>query len=330
MAYKAFVRVFGIGLFGFSSLFATSSAWAWGQIGHRTVAEVADHYLLPEVKIEISKILQGQSMESVANWPDQIRSDPAWKHTASYHFQDIPDGQSLMDLISSQTPEEQRKGGVVEAILQGEQDFLSTNNPTDQNNDLRFIIHFIGDIHQPLHAGRPEDLGGNQIPIRWNGLRTNLHAVWDSVMIEDGHKDIFAGNAKKEEIPYASFLLKKYGGEQVDQSTLNDVGAWVAEDQVPRQDIYGYKNLPADQYTAKFLSVADHRIYLAGVRLANFLNEMILKKQTPQQRLDLAAAIERITGPLAQLISLRQDNGSGQAGNYWSSSHISLAPSYQN
>jgi hypothetical protein len=213
----------------------------------------------------------------------------------------------LIDNIRSLSPDEQKKGGVVEAILQGEQDFLSSNNPTEQMNDIKFIVHFIGDIHQPLHAGRPEDLGGNKIPVRWNGLQTNLHAVWDSVMIEDGHRDIFQGSAKKEEIPYTEFLLEQYGNEAVDQSSLNDVNAWIEEDQAPRAEIYDSKNLSADKYSAKFLSTADHRIYLAGVRLANFLNQMIMKKQVPEQRLDLSAAIERITGPLAQIISLRQD-----------------------
>lgn len=323
MAYKAMVRVFGICLLGFSSLFATSSAWAWGQIGHRTVGQVADNYLLPEVKIELAKLMDRQSLASVANWADTIKSDPAWKHTSSYHFQDIPDGQSLLQNIQSQSPEDQKKGGVVEAILQGEQDFLSSNNQTDQVNDLKFLVHFIGDVHQPLHAGRPEDLGGNQIPIKWNGLRTNLHAVWDSVMIEDGHHDIFAGNAKTEEVPYAQFLLKKYGGESVDQSTVNDVNAWVAEDQEPRAGIYDDKNLSASQYTSKYLEVADHRIYLAGVRLANFLNQMIMKKQAPEQRLELAAAIERITGPLTQIISLN-----AASGNTYSAR--SLRPSFQN
>lgn len=326
MMSKAFVRVLCLGFVGLSS-FVSGQAWGWGQIGHRTVGQVADHYLLPEVKIELSKILQRQSLANVANWADQIKSDAAWKHTSSYHFQDIPDGQSLIDNIRSQDHADQQKGGVVEAILQGETDFLSNDNPSDQQNDVKFLVHFIGDVHQPLHAGRPEDLGGNKIPIRWNGFQTNLHAVWDSMMIEDGHKDIFNGYSKTEEVPYAQFLIQKYGNESVDQSTVNDVNAWVAEDMVPREDLYDSKNLPADQYMAKFLETADHRIYLAGVRLANFLNQMIMKKAPAQERMNLTTAIEQLTGPLKNIIVLRQDGNASSNGTY---SNIRLAPSYEN
>jgi hypothetical protein len=307
MMSKAIGRVLCVGFVGLSSLISIQ-AFGWGRIGHSTVGQVADHYLLPEVKIELSKILNGQSLASVANWPDQIKSDPAWKHTSSYHFQDLPDGESFMDNLKTLSHEDQMKGGVVEGILQGEQDYLSNSNPTDQQNDVKFIVHFIGDIHQPLHAGRPDDLGGNKIPLRWNGFQTNLHAVWDSMMIQDGHKDLFADAPKKEEVPYAEFLIKKYGGEAVDQAALNDVDAWVEEDRVPRVAIYADKNLPADKYSQEFLETADHRIYLAGIRLANFLNEMILKKATPAVRMDLSAAIEQLTGPMKQFIVLRKDN----------------------
>jgi len=306
MLSKASLRVFLVGFFGLSSLLVSGQAWGWGSIGHRTVGQVADHYLLPEVKIELSKMLNNQSLASVANWADTIKSDPAWQGTKSYHFQDLPDGQSFMDNLRTQSQADQQKGGVVEAILQGEQDYLSNSNPTDLQNDLKFLVHFIGDIHQPLHAGRPEDLGGNKIPIRWNGFQTNLHAVWDSMMIESGHKDLFANSPKQEEIPYAQFLIQQYGNEAIDQASLADVDAWVEEDRVPRAAIYGDKNLPADQYTAEFLSTADHRIYLAGVRLANFLNQMVLKKETPPVRMSLISAIEQITGPMKQFIVLRQ------------------------
>jgi hypothetical protein len=313
MASKAVsLRIFLVGFFGLSSLLTCGSAWGWGQIGHRTVGQVADHYLLPETKIELSKILQGQTLAQVATWADMIKSDPAWKHTSSYHFQDLPDGQDFLTNLRSQDQAEMEKGGIVEAILQAERDYLHNDNPSDQQIDVKFLIHFVGDIHQPLHAGRPEDLGGNKIPIRWNGFQTNLHAVWDSIMIQDGHRDLFNGAGKKEEVPYANYLIETYGNEPVDQASLNDVNAWLAEDLSFRERLYGDKNLPAKQYSAEFLNVVDHRVYLGGVRLANFLNQMILKRTTPSVRMNLAAAVEQLTGPLDHFIILRRDENSNR------------------
>jgi hypothetical protein len=300
------------------ALLAPAQGWAWGVTGHRTVAEIASSLIQPATKKRINTLLSGQSMISVATWADAIRTKPEWAETAWYHFEKIDDGKSYLENLKGLPHDQQDLGGVVMAILQAEKVFISPS-VTDQEkaNALKFIIHFVGDIHQPLHTGRPEDKGGNKIPRVWDGVNTNLHAIWDSLIIEKGHQDIFsiAPKANQEDI-YGPYLTNKFKDTKLTVRQLTDVNVWVDECLQMRPDAYTYMDEDAAHYSERFIDTVDSRIYLAGVRLAAMLNQMVMQEQPPTARVQFVGAIEKVVGALSEIISFqpRPLEGGGEPG----------------
>ena len=160
-----------------AALVTPSSAFAWGKTGHRVVAAIADTQLSGLARAHIREILgPGETLDDAANWPDEMRSDPAifWQRTASpWHY------VTLNGITYDHAPPE---GDALEAlnhfraVLQDPKASLA-----DKQMALRFVIHIVGDLHQPLHVGKCCDKGGNNVKVTWFGKPTNLHAVWDFV-----------------------------------------------------------------------------------------------------------------------------------------------------
>jgi hypothetical protein len=207
------------------------------------------------------------------------------------------------------TTDERAHGGTIEALLEAEKVFLSdTSTETQKSYAIKFIIHFIGDIHQPLHTGRPEDQGGNKVPKKWHGNQTNLHAVWDSYLISEAYQknlwDYDNNDKTISEEDYADYLLEKFDG--VSFPVLNgDFEAWLRESMSYRDAAYRYKDETEKEYTRRFIGVVDSRIYKAGVRLAATLKMLLNGVGPTDAQMNLRRAIERITGPLKNIIFLR-------------------------
>lgn len=166
------------------ALLSTPGAHAWGALGHATVAQIATHYLHPSTKAYVSSLLgPGVTMASVASWADAYRATPAGHFSAPYHYidaEDHPPASCSVDLLRDCGP----AGCVVSAIANYTTRALSPSLPlAEKKQALEFLIHFIGDVTQPLHD-EAEALGGNDIPVTWNGAPTNLHACWDTQMVE--------------------------------------------------------------------------------------------------------------------------------------------------
>ncbi len=153
-----------------------SPALAWGKTGHRVVAAIAQTQLSGLAWAHIREILgPGENLVDAANWPDEMRSDPAkyWqKTTPPWHY------VTLNGIIYDQAPPE---GDALEAldhfrkVLQDPSASLA-----DKQTALRFVVHIVGDLHQPLHVGKCCDRGGNEVKVTYFGKPTNLHSVWDT------------------------------------------------------------------------------------------------------------------------------------------------------
>lgn len=288
--------------------FFVEPALAWGPVGHKTITTIAEQMLLPKTKQRLDEVLQGKTITEVTLWADTIRQSAQWGFTGPFHYEGVSEGQDYLGSLKALTTNEQKKGGVVVAILECERTFLDPNSNAQEREDaLKFLVHFIGDVHQPLHSGRPEDRGGNDIKLTWNQQSTNLHAVWDTQIMTVGHPSIVnSGSASvAPEVAYAKFLRSQFANLQVEQAKLDDLNAWIDESLVVLPSAYKYKNETPNKYTARFVDTLDLRVYLAGLRMANFLNEMVEKESTPKARLDLRSAIENITGAISSYISIR-------------------------
>ncbi|KAG8923158.1 hypothetical protein FRC01_013141, partial [Tulasnella sp. 417] len=155
-----------------TALGLASTAHAWGQLGHKTVANVALQFLQPGVRDTLDAILASDGHNKLAK--------PSIVDVASW-----ADGQSPFQYHVDMTRDCQGPGGcVVTAIANYTNQLIyPSRNVHETAQALMFVVHFFGDITQPLHTGFLAR-GGNKIMIKWHGARKRLHGVWDTNMID--------------------------------------------------------------------------------------------------------------------------------------------------
>jgi hypothetical protein len=223
---------------------------AWGPTGHRVVAEIAQRHLTRVAREHVTRILSGYSLAEVANWPDELRSDPRFDKYKRLHFATVPDG-----VKSYRDAKKDPCGDVVAAIdalsaflRSGSRDDLfavkaltdkpdgdskaacnpQETDPITQDTALRLLVHFMGDLHQPLHVGGA-DLGGNLVAVSWlNRWQSNLHSIWDDEMVDFERLDY---------LEYARFL-DHASATEVARWQAGDTAAWADEDVAMRPELY--------------------------------------------------------------------------------------------
>ena len=240
----------------------THAAWGWGSQGHKIVAQVAENNLTAKAKQAVSLVLNGQTLAEVANWADSIKADSSWAHTKPWHFVDIPDGHDYS------TAEHSHEGDIVTAISEMIAVIKNTRaTAVEKENALKFIVHFVGDIHQPLHVGRPEDRGGNSTRVKFEGKSTNLHAVWDSAFIK---KSPLTYEEYADSLEQKFFVLAAYDLPEISFSKI------IQECMVARTDIYnfGADNILSNAYYKKNLAMMNAQLLMGGKRLAEILNKV--------------------------------------------------------
>ncbi|MGB6451616.1 MAG: S1/P1 nuclease [Steroidobacteraceae bacterium] len=179
---------------GLGALLLTSgsSAWAWGTQGHRTIGAIADRLLSPRAHAAVDSLLQGDldrsgershrtTLEEVSTWADEIRGTPAAHST--WHYDDIPVcGKARR---AEYCPNGQCNTTQLKRMLTIVSDTRATHQ--ERNEALKWVVHLVGDIHQPLHAADNDDRGGNDVAVVLAGVRTrrrmDLHGVWDNQLV---------------------------------------------------------------------------------------------------------------------------------------------------
>jgi nuclease S1 len=240
-----------------------SPAGAWGQTGHRVTGAIAEQYLSGVARANVRLLLGTESLAQAATWPDDMRSDPAefWQRIAApFHYVTVPPGST--HAATGAPPE----GDAVTALERFAQVLRDPKaSVEDKRLALRFSIHIIGDLHQPLHAGRPGDRGGNNVKVTLFNQPTNLHSVWDSGLID-------ARQLSHSEL--AGWLAGAITPEQVIAWSNADPEIWIAESVALRETVY-----PADPklsylYAYQHGAEIDGRLSRAGVRIAAYLNSI--------------------------------------------------------
>jgi len=273
------------------------SAQAWGPTGHRVVAEIAQRHLTPIAQARVSGILGGRTLADVANWPDELRSDPRFDKYKPLHFATVPNG-----VASYRDAQKAPCGDIVVAIdaliaflRTGSREALFSvkalsdksdgtdkgacnpreTDPITPDTALRFLVHLMGDLHQPLHIGGT-DLGGNTVSINWmDRWKTNLHSTWDDEMVDFERLDY---------TEYARFL---------DRASDADAARWLTGDTISyadeavamRSKLYVFPDDPSPAPTGKdavhkvsYRYTGEHRdrmreqLLKGGMRLARVLN----------------------------------------------------------
>jgi hypothetical protein len=242
--------------------------FGWGVTGHRVVAEVAQKHLSKKAAKAMEEIIGKEKLAYWANWPDFIKSDTThhWDAASKWHYVDLP---GYIGRQEFEKELQQLKGenlftqiNALSAVLKD-----NTKPVNDRRDALAFIIHLIGDLHQPLHVGRDEDQGGNKITVYWFEKKTNLHAVWDASLID------FQQYSYTE---YASFIDTRYNGEldTVKSGSLTD---WFYESHLLSDKIYAQSPNEAKLsylYNYIFQDDLNKQLFKGGIRLAKVLNDI--------------------------------------------------------
>ena len=234
--------------------------FAWGPTGHRVTGFIAAKYLNKKAKRELDRILNGQSLAMASTWMDEIRSDSTYDYTSDWHWVTVPDGEKYEQTIKN------KNGDVIEAIDRIIKDLKSHRlSAKHEAEAVRFLIHLIGDIHQPLHVGNGGDRGGNNVKVMWFRVDSNLHRVWDADMIDDT-KLSYTELGESLDVPTEAQL------QQWKNSSVKD---WAQESMDLRKKVYDFKGDKFGyEYSYKNFHVVRARLLQAGIRIANVLNEI--------------------------------------------------------
>lgn len=246
---------------GWLALLAAPAAWPYGPEGHLIAGRAAEPMLCKQAAAEIERLGDGEDLGELGLWADRIRSDPGYADAAPWHYMNIADGESLLAF------EHPPQGDVLWAIEHfsarlGEQDL----DREARGEALRFLVHFVVDLHQPMHVGREEDRGGNEIELLFRGERTNLHRFWDSGAI---------ALADETMAEYAARVGRLAAAIEVE--TNLDPVVWAQESLDLRPRVYDFgaagRELPP-RYEDFAALVSRERLALSARRLAGLLNRI--------------------------------------------------------
>jgi hypothetical protein len=238
----------------------------WGANGHRIIARVATERLSRKALDEVASLLDGQTLAAVSTWADSIRSGRP--ETYNWHFVDIP--------VTDTTYDEARwcaKGDCVIAAVDRYTAILADKSrpKADRAEALKFVVHFIEDMHQPLHAGERGDKGGNDVKLRFLGRQSNLHSVWDSGLLQS------LGRSDDELVADLSGLIARRK-DQVAMAAGTPRDWAMQSHDVSRDVVYRYlpQSLELDQdYVGVSRSAMLLQMERAAVRLAAVLDRTL-------------------------------------------------------
>jgi hypothetical protein len=259
---------------------AVAPVSAWGAVGHRVVARIAWALMTPAARSQATSLLEGGQDAFVAagTWADEVRSNRP--ETYNWHFVDIPVGQPRYDATRDCPPTE--KGDcVIAEIARARVELVESSRSVPLKGEaLKFLIHFVGDLHQPLHAVDNHDRGGNDVKVAAlrgeEGRATNLHSAWDTGLIN---------LSTETEAARADRLLAEIQARPLSISL--DVVKWVEESHdVGVKVVYRYPSFSLagpgadpitldDAYRAAAARAIDSRLALAGARLAALVNALL-------------------------------------------------------
>jgi len=269
-----------LGIFGL--LASCLPAFAWGPEGHDLVARIAEAELTPAVRARVAEILgPGQTIVSVSSWADRVRNQRP--ETGPWHYIDIPITQPHLD-IARDCPKGDcviRKIEDFEAVLKD-----PATPPEKRREALMFIIHFVGDLHQPLHCSDNKDRGGNDVHISFNGHNGNLHSLWDSGLLgrigtEDALFPKLSADAAKHRKKWAKGTVESWAEESHKDAQKIVYGKLPKPSKAPAHAAALANPAPAAPlaisaaYEKKADPLIAEQLEKAGVRLAYVLNSTL-------------------------------------------------------
>lgn len=242
------------------------SVLAWGQTGHRVSGQIAELYLNRDARMAVQSILDNEGLAEISTYADENKSNPApfWQDVAGpYHYVTVPAGKTYDEVGA---PTEGDSLTAIKMYTKTLKDQQSTR--ADKQLALKMLVHIIGDLHQPLHAGNGTDRGANDVKVEFFWEESNLHRVWDSGLID---------RTQLSFTELYTFLAPKISAEKAAAWHTIDPLVYIQESVAIRDTIYPEGDRLSWQYLYDHTPTMKLRLQQAGVRIAAHLNEVFTK-----------------------------------------------------
>jgi hypothetical protein len=242
----------------------------WGYDAHRLICDIAWREMNPAARTAVQRILATdrppERFSESCIWADEVRNDTAYARYVTAHYMNVPSGREGVDpaVDCAETY------CVIEAIRDLTASVADRSLPAAGRRDaLRFLVHLVADLHQPMHVGRPEDRGGNDVPLRFFDEPTNLHTLWDAGLVQRALLDPWDGRRLHESIAPA----ERAAWDDLDPVTWANESYRIVEREAYRGVEPGAPlgNVYADRNAA----TVELRIVQAGYRLGRLLNQLL-------------------------------------------------------
>jgi hypothetical protein len=275
---------------------ATGDDWhlpGWGHEGHEITAAIAQNLLGNNANSNVNQLLGGATMESIASWADQVRRDPAYKWSGPLHFINSPDWACNYDRNRDCHSEDGDPMACVDGAIQNYTARVTDGSiGADQNAEaLKFLVHFVGDIHQPLHCGFTSDRGGNSIEGTFEGEASNLHHVWDTSILLKRMNENYSGDQDAMAAALTKHVQTDWAPLAQQWTTCNNTAPHGAcSDQWGMESVtlacgYAYVDTDGqthltdgfelgDGYYLRTSPIVEQQLAKGGVRLAAILNSL--------------------------------------------------------
>jgi len=247
-------------------------AMCWGQLGHRIVAEIADSYLTAKTKAEIKKILGNESIAMASNWGDFIKSDSTFKYMETWHYVNFEKNLNYNQLKEVLKRDTGKVDDAYSAIVFLTKELKKKSLAKSKKQMyLRLLVHFVGDVHQPLHVSPVGSTGGNDIRVQWFSQSSNLHRVWDSQLIEE------------QQLSYTEYAnyLNHTTANQRQKLQAEPLSKWLYDSYIIAQKLHNEitENNPKLGYRYNFdhIALLNEQMLKGGVHLAGLLNDIFVK-----------------------------------------------------
>lgn len=250
-------------LFLIALLWTAPQLFAWGQKGHDIVAHIAERHLTKRAASRIEKALDNHSPVYYANWMDNASNTPEYAYSKTWHYLNVDEGYTL------ETMPKNENGDVLKAVTELYAALKKGGlSPEEECIKLRMLIHLVGDMHCPMHAGRLSDLGGNRRPVVYFNSTTNLHSIWDTSLVESAHKWSYTEWANQ---------LDRLSKEEIAAVQAGEPADWMAETVAICAGVYEHTPEGAKlsyDYLNWAAPLIEQQVVRGGLRLARLLNEL--------------------------------------------------------
>lgn len=272
------------------ALCLSGNSYGWGAKGHRIIGELAQQHLTASTQAAVTEILEGDDLATAATWADEMRSSQDnvefWsRRSAPWHYVNIPAGQDYasseknsqgdafmaIETFSAILLDEPVPQGPVRDGLEFYFGDLQSREKEVKAFALRFLIHILGDLQQPLHMGYADDQGGNLVQLHWFGQTTNLHTLWDTLLVEQ------AGLSFTEYTQRLTNRINRTPSSDIRGLERTDPLVWEQESRRTLERVYSRHRESTDlsyEYAAQFVPTVEMQLVKGGLRTAYFLNSI--------------------------------------------------------